>query len=352
MNQKVFFAYVSRFISARWIAGLKFSVVILASLFAQVADAKRPNVLFIAVDDLRVELNCYGQKHVHSPNIDKLAERGTLFTHAYCQQTICNPSRASMLTGLRPDTLKVWDLPTHFRDTHPNVVTLPQLFKQQGYHAQGIGKVFHNWRQDKWQGDAASWSVPAVMHYNSHYNDKPVLEGTLPPDLSNHKLTECRDVPDEAYFDGRIATQAIQALKQYKEERTPFFLAVGFWKPHTPFNAPKKYWDLYDRAKLPLPTRIQPPENVPEIALTGDRFKGSEEDLRELHHGHLAAISYLDAQVGRVLDALREHELDQETIVVFWSDHGLHVGEHGLMRKTTLFELDAGVPLIIAMPNE
>ena len=197
------------------------------------------NVLFIAVDDLRVELGTYGDTIVQSPNIDALARRGLRFDRAYTQQALCNPSRASLLTGLRPDTLGVTDLPTHFRQTHPDVVTLPQLFKENGYHARGIGKIFHNWRQDDFQGDPASWSVPAVMHYATHGSDTPQVEGDLPPDLAGVPSTECRDVPDEAYFDGRIAAAAVQALRELKDE--PFFLGVGFWKPHLPFNAPKKY---------------------------------------------------------------------------------------------------------------
>lgn len=313
--------------------------------------AERPNVLFIAVDDLRVELGCYGSPHVLSPNIDKLASQGTLFSRAYCQQTVCNPSRASLLTGLRPDTLRIWDLPTHFRQHKPNVVTLPQLFKQNGYHVQCIGKIFHNWRQDEWRGDAQSWSVPSILHYNSHSNDKPLVEGSLPPDHSTHKLTECRDVPDQAYFDGRVAQRSIAALRELSRNGQPFFLAVGFWKPHTPFNAPKKYWDLYDPNMIPLPANLAPPTDVPAIALTSSRFEGHTDQLRELHHGHLAAISYLDRQIGRVLDQLDASGLRENTVVVFWSDHGLHIGEHGLLNKTTAFELDAAVPLIIATPT-
>jgi iduronate 2-sulfatase len=314
----------------------------------------QPNVLFIAVDDLRVELGCYGQRHVHSPNIDRLASEGTLFERAYCQQTVCNPSRASLLTGMRPDTLRVWDLPTHFRVHRPDTVTLPQLFKQNGYHAQCVGKIFHNWRQDDWKGDPQSWSVPSVLHYNSHGNDKPQITGELPPNLASGKGgIECRDVPDNAYFDGRVAEAAIRALDQASSNDKPFFLAVGFWKPHTPFNAPKKYWDLYERASIPVPRQVTPPSDVPDIALTSSRYRGGADSdaLREMHHGHLAAISYLDAQVGKVLAKLDESGLRENTIVVFWSDHGLHLGEHGLTRKTTAFELDARVPLIIATPS-
>jgi iduronate 2-sulfatase len=316
--------------------------------------AARPNVLFIAVDDLRVELGCYGDTLAQSPNIDRLAERGTLFTRAYCQQSVCNPSRASVLTGLRPDTLRVWDLPTHFRQTRPEVVTLPQLFKQHGYHAQNIGKMFHNYRQDAFQGDPVSWSVPARLHYGSHYVDDQVqVDGDPPPNLATLDKTECRDVPDEAYLDGRVAAAAVHVLRQIRDR--PFFLAVGFWKPHLPFNAPKRYWDLYDRSQVDLPPNPQPPQDVPPIALQDYRIDSkqhlTEDDLRELRHGHYAAISYLDAQVGKVLDELERLGLSDRTIVVLWSDHGLHLGEHGLWSKTTCFELDTRVPLIIATPD-
>lgn len=313
-----------------------------------------PNVLFIAVDDLRVELGCYGMEHVQSPHIDRLASRGTLFRRAYCQQTVCNPSRASVLTGMRPDTLGVWDLPTHFREKRPDAVTLPQLFMQAGYHSQCVGKIFHNWRQDRWRGDAASWSVPSVLHYNNHGNDTPQVSGEIPPNLASGTYrTECRDVPDEAYFDGRVAARAVSTLRTLHAKDQPFFLAVGFWKPHGPFNAPKRYWDLYDPAAIPLPERVTPPEGVPEIALTDARYdEGADAaSLREMHHGYLAAISYLDAQVGRVLSELERLGRADETIVVFWSDHGLHLGEHGLLRKTTAFELDARTPLILASPR-
>ncbi len=335
---------------------MKTAILLILALVASppAGRAGATNVLFIAVDDLRVELGCYGSPHVKSPNIDRLAARGTLFERAYCQQTVCNPSRASMLTGMRPDTLKVWDLPTHFRVNHPDVVTLPQLFKQRGWFAQDIGKIFHNWRQDDWKGDPISWSAPAVLHYNSHGNDKPKVAGEVPPNhASGRGGLECRNVPDEAYFDGRVAATAVAALRDVKRKGKPFFLAVGFWKPHTPFNAPKKYWDLYERDQIPVPERVTPPDNVPEIALTKDRYRDGANSayLRELHHGHLAAISYLDAQIGKVIDELDAQGLRDDTVIVFWSDHGLHLGEHGLTRKTTAFELDAGVPMIIAAPG-
>ncbi len=323
------------------------------------ADAAQ-NVLFIAIDDLRAELGCFGSPVVKSPNIDALAARGTLFNRAYCQQAVCNPSRASLLIGLRLDTLGIWDLPTHFREKIPHVVTLPQLFKTNGYHAQCIGKIFHNWRQDDFRGDAVSWSVPEELHYNSHANDKAVVAGELPPDLSDVPKCVIRDVPDEAYFDGRVAAMAVEALREIGDKA--FFLAVGFWKPHSHFNAPKKYWDMYDPRNIQLPVNPLPPTGVPDIALHDSREilrsfrdrpegKPTDSDAITLRHGYYANTTYMDAQVGKVLQALDDLGLRENTIVVLWSDHGFHLGEHGLWAKTSNFELDARVPLIIATPD-
>ncbi|MEX0818961.1 MAG: sulfatase [Pirellulaceae bacterium] len=319
------------------------------------ADAKRPNVLFIAVDDMRVELGCYGNTPALSPNIDRLASRGVTFRRAYCQQAVCNPSRASLLTGRRPDRLRIWDLPTHFRELYPDIVTLPQHFKNNGYFTQGIGKIFHNWRQNI-EGDPASWSVPAVLHYATHGSDQPIVDGQLPENQATTLKCEARDVPDHAYFDGRIADLAVTALNEVEDR--PFFLAVGFWKPHLPFNAPKRYWDMYDGSALSLPVHPAPPSNVPKIALHNGREllgnqgrKLTEAEILDLRHGYYAGISYLDAQVGKVLKELERLDLVDNTIVVFWSDHGFHLGEHGLWCKTSNFELDARVPLIISMPE-
>jgi len=321
--------------------------------------AQKPNVLFIAADDLRCDLACYGNPLVKTPHLDQLAARGILFKRAYCQQALCNPSRASLMTSRRPDSLKIWDLPTHIREVEPAIITLPQLFKQQGYFTQNIGKIFHNWRQNI-QGDPASWSVPAVLHYATHGSDKPIIQNNteLPINLAKTLKTEKRDVPDSAYFDGRIADLAVEALQKVKRKQEPFFLAVGFWKPHLPFNPPKKYWDLYDRSPITTPANPTPPKNVPTVALHNGRellgAKGrklSKEEVIELRTGYLAGISYLDAQVGKVINELDRLKLSDNTIIVFWSDHGFHLGEHGLWCKTSNFENDAHVPLMISVPD-
>jgi len=323
----------------------------------------RPNVLFISVDDLRVELGCYGNTVVKSPNLDALAKRGTLFTRAYCQQAVCNPSRASVMTGLRPSTLGIWDLPTHFRDRRPDVVTLPQHFKNHGYFTQNVGKVFHNWRQDKYKGDAPSWSVPAVLHYGTHGSDKPLVTGAIPENLVKVPRCEKRELGDEAYFDGRIAQHARSALRKLALKKDqPFLLAVGFWKPHLDFNAPKKYWDLYCPSDIELPKHPDYPENAPKVALHDCReafrsFKNrpggkpTKEETLVLRHGYYAATSYVDAQIGKVLDEMDRQKLRDNTVVVFWSDHGFHLGENGLWAKTSNYELDARVPMIVSTPG-
>lgn len=340
---------------------MKLLLRILTSLILGLSSlaAEPCNVLFIAADDLRNDLGCYGHPMVKTPHLDRLAERGLVFDRAYCQQAVCNPSRASILTGRRLDSLRVWDLPTHFRAHAPDAVTLPQHFLNHGYFTQNIGKIFHNWIHEV-QGDPASWSVPAVMHFANHGADKPQVEGELPPDLARDPKCECRDVPDEAYFDGRVAALAVEALRQRKEAGKPFFLAVGFWKPHSPFNAPKKYWDLYRREEIAMPKNPDWPQDAPRIAWHDSREilgagakarKVSEDNIREMRHGYLANISYMDAQIGRVLDELDRLGLAGNTAVVFWSDHGYHLGEQTLFAKTSNFELDARVPMILAVPG-
>jgi iduronate 2-sulfatase len=215
-----------------------------------------PNVLFIMADDLRIEAGMGGLR-AHAPNLVRLNTRATRFYATYCQQAVCNPSRSSLLTGLRPDTIGLWNNSVHFRQLRPDVVTLPQRFKLAGYETRGVGKIFHNWHTAE-KGDARAWSAPEFLHYANHGDDAPIVSGALPPNqvtgvtglrkYGQVPMTECRDVPDEAYYDGRVAAEAVRTLAEVKDR--PFFLAVGFWKPHAPFNAPAKYWSLYRREQF------------------------------------------------------------------------------------------------------
>ena len=334
-----------------------------ALVLAGTASAGKPNVLLVVADDLRAELGCYGSA-AKTPHLDSLAKRGVRFEGAYCQQAVCNPSRSSFLCGRRPDTLHLWNNGTHFREKNPDAVTLPEHFKANGYTTRCVGKIFHNWHTQE-KGDRRSWSADEFLHYANHGDDKPQVKGVLPENLAKLSdwnygattVTECRDVPDEAYYDGRVAAEAMKVLKEVKDK--PFFLAVGFWKPHAPFNAPKKYWDLYDRAKLPklAPAR---PKNALDIAFHDSREvllippktrTPTPEQAAEMRHGYFANISFMDAQVGKVLAALSESGLDKNTVVVFISDHGYHIGEHTLWGKTSCFEYDARVPLVVATPD-
>ena len=329
---------------------------------ARAAPAKQ-NVLFIMADDFRPELATYGSPAL-TPNLNRLAKRTVQFDRAYCQQAVCNPSRSSLLTGLRPDTLRIWNNGTHFRELNPDVMTLPLWFKQHGYTTRCVGKIFHNWHT-KEKGDARSWSAPEFLYYETHGEDDARVSGPLPPNFASPAprqytsvpLYECRDVPDEAYYDGRVAAEAVRVLAEVKDK--PFFLAVGFWKPHAPFNAPKKYWDLYDRAKLPAlnPAR---PTGAPDIAFhDGRELRGvppnqvtfTPEQAAEIRHGYFANISYMDAQLGKVLDALDRSGVGERTVITFVGDHGYHLGEHGQWGKTSNFEYDAGVPFFIGAPG-
>ncbi len=325
----------------------------------------KPNVLFIAVDDLRANLGCYGDPNAITPHIDALAERGTVFLRAYCQQAVCNPSRSSLLTGRRPDTIKVWDLQTHFRQTTPDVVTLPEHFKLCGYHSECIGKIYHDPRAMR---DRQSWSVEETLAFTDEVGGKYVLEENIRVcnaqiGVKKAAATECADVPDNAYIDGRVADAAVQWLHALARQSRPFFLAVGFRRPHLPFSAPKKYWDMQDKSSIAEIPNPLPPQDVPAIALHDwKELRGYTDipDLGELtpaqsahlRHGYYAATSYTDAQIGRVLAALAEEKLAGNTVIVLWSDHGWHLGEHALWGKTTNFELDTRSPLLFVAPGD
>jgi arylsulfatase A-like enzyme len=332
---------------------------------------KRPNVLFIAVDDLRPELNCYGRTHTISPNLDELAATGMMFTRTYCQQAVCSPSRTSLLTGLRPDSTQVYDLETHFRKNVPDVVTLPQHFKNNGYFVTGIGKLFHGGLNDD-----RSWSEPYlktggkgyVEEDNINYIQGLVRErreaGRKQPRRRAYSYPyEHGDVPDTAYHDGQMAEDAEKHLERLSAMDQPFFFGVGFFKPHLPFNCPKRFWDLYDRDSISLADNPFAPKGCPPLALhnsgelRGYRGvpQGNEpipDDLaRTLIHGYLACTSFTDHNIGRLLRKLKDLGRDRDTIVIVWGDHGWQLGEHGLWCKHTNFEVATHCPMIIRVPG-
>ena len=347
---------------------------LVSAVFASAAD--KANVLLLLVDDLKPTLGCYGDEVAVSPNIDRLAEMGTRFEMAYCNQAVCMASRYNLMLGSRSSSTGFYSFGTQFREVYPDAVTLPQHFRNSGYVAHSMGKVFHIGHGNT--NDDASWSVP-------HLKDK-VIEYLVPE--SNHRqLTreealftnefskpirslprgaawESPDVLDEAYADGRIATHAVDRLRELSANPDqPFFLAVGFVRPHLPFSAPKKYWDKYDRDKLPMPEFEDPPIGAPAYA--GKRggeinaFKpvptGNglyEDDLkRDLIHGYYASVSYMDAQLGRVLDEVENLGLDENTIIVLWGDHGWHLGDHGTWTKHTNYEQAVRIPIIFYAPS-
>jgi iduronate 2-sulfatase len=355
--------------------------LLLCSCNSQPEETSRPNILFIPVDDLRPDLGCYGSTSMLSPHIDRLAAEGVTFTRTYCQQSVCNPSRASLLTGLRPDSIRVWDLRTSFRENVPEVVTLPQYFKQMGYTTIGLGKTFHNNIPD-----TLSWTrKPHIDGYpfdpDAVYLNEDNLqiqeakiqrmkaEGQNRIDQLGHwyvkaNAVEMAEADDDDYFDGAQTTLAIEILNELNQKKEPFFLSVGYYRPHLPFNAPKKYWDLYERDSLPLAKNQYLPEGSPAFAVHGDQELRSYDDChdlpwpaedpwgedrqRELIHGYHASVSYIDAQVGRLLDELDRLGIRENTIVVLWGDHGWKLGEHQGWCKQTNYEIDTRVPMIFS----
>lgn len=355
--------------------------LLLLTLATAALAESRPNVLFIAVDDLRPELGCYGNTIVKSPNIDRIAARGIVFDRAYCQQAVCSPSRTAIMTGLRPDTTKVWDLETHFRVAQPDCITLPQQFKANGYHCSALGKIYHSgfedgrsWNEPHWypkgravDTDLNDWTKQIVTRhdvmteeYANPTDDGPARKNNKSP--KKGPAFEVSPKADDELPDGAVAAEAVRRIQQAKSHAKPFFLAVGFVKPHLPFVAPKKYWDLYDPNSIPVPTTSQLPQGCPEFAghTNGElhAYPGvpagnpiPQEFAKTLRHGYYACISYMDAQVGRLLDALDQEGLADNTIIVLWGDHGWQLGDHGLWHKHTNFEIAARAPLLISLPK-
>jgi iduronate 2-sulfatase len=358
---------------------MKFITLIIASVILSIswASAAKPNVLLILVDDLKPVLGCYGDKAAVTPNIDSFAATAMRFDRAYCNTAVCAASRFNLMLGTRSSTSGLYAFGKPLRNPYPDAVTLPQYFIKHGYKAESLGKVYHIGHGNT--GDAKSWSVPHFKDLVIEYVLKESNEGKLSREeamFNNAWGTrsiksfvrgaawEAPEVEDEAYADGRVAAETIKRLQAAaKNPDQPFFIACGFARPHLPFVAPKKYWDLHDPAKLPMPQHADYPKGSPEYALKkGGEIKNykpvpedgmfkDKELIRKLIHGYYASTSYMDAQFGKVMGELSRLGLDENTIVVIWGDHGFHLGDHSFWTKHTNYEQATRIPIIIRAPG-
>ena len=373
-----------------------FQLLIMAMIALQWihVSAQQKNILFIAVDDLKPNIGAYGDEFARTPNMDRLAAEGYVFLNNYVQQAVCGRARARLLTGWRPDRTQVLDLQTLIRDKNPDVVTLPQHFRKNGYVTYGTGKIFDPRSVDK-KYDARSWSIPYtspddlpgstpdpvlgayqlqdhIMQYQlfASMADAKGLKGNKKNTFIRESFkpsTEKADVPDDAYTDGRIANDALQKIDEFSQGDEPFLLMVGFKKPHLPFVAPAKYWDMYNPKDIELAEYQKRSKGGPDMAYHNSGELRSYTDIpehfddngilakdkqRELIHGYYAATSYIDAQIGKLIDKLEEKGLLSNTIIVLWGDHGWHLGDHGLWCKHTNFEQATRSPLIIFDPSK
>lgn len=338
-------------------------------------EGKKQNVLLICVDDLKPTLGCYGDPLAQSPNIDRLAQRSVRFDRAYCNQSVCAPSRNNLMLGSRSTSLGIYSLHQNFRTAEPDAVTMTQYFMRHGWRAESVGKILHTGHGN--HDDPKSWSTPSLSEKVVEYldpansaggrltreeafftNQKLGAIGSLPRGAAWEKLEQ----PDDAYADGRIAAEGIRRLQAAAERGQPFFLALGFVKPHLPLTAPKKYWDLYDPQAFALAEHREAPQGAPKVAgkpggeilnyepLTAAMLK-EDAAQRTLIHAYYACVSYVDGQIGKVLDELERLGLADDTIVVLWGDHGWHLGDHGYWTKHTNYEQANRIPLLMAAPG-
>ncbi|KAA1260163.1 Choline-sulfatase [Rubripirellula obstinata] len=347
---------------------LAFAAAMLLTSPSIAETTEKKNVLIFFIDDLRPELGCYGADYIKSPSIDSLANEGVLFERAYCQQALCAPSRISMMSGQYPDSTGICDLFTPLRRVNKTAMTMPLYFKQNGYTTASFGKVYHHLRDDKanWsevpQPPSENYANPETLQAIAQRTKQAKDQGVSVKEMrlaAKGPATEIYEVDDEGYRDGVVAKQAIESLRNNKDN--PFFMCVGFAKPHLPFAAPKRYWDLYQRDQFTVPSR-ELPKDTPRVAITiwgelrsylgiPDEGELSDEKTKELMHGYAASVSFADAQVGKVMDELDRLGLREDTIVVLWGDHGYKLGDYGLWCKHTNLELDARVPMIISAPG-
>ena len=355
----------------------------------EVSETKPYNVLFVSIDDLRPTLGAFGDQHVISPNIDAFAETGTTFRNTYCQAAVCAPSRASLMTGLRPDSTRVWHLGDKFRELHPDIVTMPQHFSNHGYHTVCIGKIFHNYMPD-----SMSWDEPDLrpqqylrpewlkrdgetFYVNQETQRKQKIKRDsvvkLRPNYyadgwNNGPAWEMEDVHDTLYFDGAQTELAKRTLSRLAKSDKPFYLALGYFRPHLPFAVPKKYWDMYDRDSIPLARNPFVPEKSPILSMNSmyelrgyDGFRHlkhptvntiGEDTARTLKQGYYASVTYVDAQFGKIIQHLKDLDIYDNTIIILWGDHGWKLGEHNSWCKQSNYNIDIHVPMMVHKPGQ
>ena len=368
---------------------LLLTIIVQFSCFEPDKEEKKLNVLFISIDDLRPDLGVYGNKYIKTPNIDQLASQGMTFRRTYCQAAVCAPSRASLMTGVRPNTNQVWHLGDKFREINPDIITMPQHFKKFGYHTVNIGKIFHNYMPD-----SISWDEPDLrpsrylrpdwlkrdgetFYVNKETQRKQKIKRDslikLRPNYyadgwNNGPAWEMEDVHDTMYYDGAQTKLALKTLSRISKREEPFYMALGFFRPHLPFAVPKKYWDLYDLNSIPMANNPFIPINSPVMSMNSmyelRGYNGfshlqhptinviGEDTARILKHGYYASVSYVDAQIGKLIQHLKDLDIYDQTIIIIWGDHGWKLGEHNSWCKQSNYNIDIHVPMIVYSPNQ